>query len=475
MEDVVKNFIRADKISAALEAHSIATIKKQLSLAPVYHLSFPTKDEREEEWRISYLKGSRTKILIARKDVTQVRAAEKARIHELQQAKRLAESANLAKTDFVNRMSHDMRTPLNGIIGSTYLAKEQKNSAATTAYLNDIDIASKFLLSLINDILDIGKIESDKLELHPEPVSVRDIQAYVNAVIEPLVRENNQKFIFDISMTPGYLVLQDKARLPQIFFNLLSNASKFTPDGGTIKFTLKYELLPGKKKMAMHGEVSDTGIGMSEAFQKRMFEPFAQERHADNHPRGGSGLGLTIVQKIINMMKGTIKVTSQPGQGTTFIIDTVNACVSAGQAAGQLQQKVINTTCSFAGKHILVCEDHPLNQKITKGLLAQKGMLVDIAEDGSIGVQKFKMSAPNYYAAILMDIRMPVLDGYAATRAIRALPRQDAATVPIIALSANVFTSDVEKSKKLGMNDYLGKPINPGALYATLAKYFAKA
>jgi signal transduction histidine kinase len=471
MEVAVRNFIRADKVEEAIKAHSIDAIKSNLKEKPIYRLSFPTNDNHEAEWRISYLKGYENVVLLTRKDVTEIRAAERKHLEEMQEAKRAAEAANQAKTDFLNRMSHDMRTPLNGIIGMTYLAKEQMNPSETNAYLKDIDISSKFLLSLINDILDMNKIESGKFEFHYEPVSTQDIQNYIEAVIEPLMKQNGQKFTYHISMPPGYSPLQDKSHMPRVFFNLLSNSAKFTSPEGEIKLDLHYDVLPGNKKMRMHGVVSDTGIGMSDTFQKVMFEPFKQEHRKDRPANsGGSGLGLAIVKKIVDMAHGTIKVESQLGKGTTFIIDVIEDCVpDSTSKAKQVQTPIANC---FDGKHILVCEDHPLNQKIAKILLTEKGMIVDAADDGQIGLDKFQLSGLHYYDAILMDIRMPVMDGYAATKAIRALPREDAATVPIIALSANTFSGDIQKGQKSGMSDYLGKPIEPKVLYATLAKYF---
>jgi len=474
MKASLKSFIREDKLEDAIKAHSIDTIKEHLAVEPIYLLSFPTRDNREEEWRISYLKDAMAKILIARRDVTNIRAEEKSHIQELQHARELADKANNAKTDFLNRMSHDIRTPLNGIIGLTYLAKDQVNSVQTDEYLNDIDVASKFLLSLINDILDMSKIESGKFKFHPEPVDTEAIRSYVTSVIEPLVNEKKQKFIFDVNMPKGYMALQDKTRIPQIFFNLLSNASKFTPINGTIKFLVNYKFLPGNKQMIMHTEVSDTGIGMSEDFQKVMFSSFTQEYNADTNVKSGTGLGLLIVKKIIEMLHGTIKVESKLGCGSKFTVDIITDCIPESDVANMnniRHSEYLRIDETLNKKHILMCEDHPLNQKITRALLEKKGIVVDTAENGKIGLEKFQKSALNYYDAILMDIRMPVLDGYGAANAIRALSRIDASTIPIIALSANTFDSDIKKSLKNGMNDHLGKPIDPKILYATLAKF----
>lgn len=471
MESGMRKFIRADVIAEAIKAHSLKTIQEKLATQAIYWIAFPTRDGRDVAWRISYLQGDPSCVLIARKDVTEIHAAERRHLEEVQKAKLLAEKANNAKTEFLNRMSHDMRTPLNGIIGSVYLAKEKVISDVTASYLNDIYVSSKFLLSLINDTLDISKIESGTMELHPEPIDIKTIKAYLAAVVKPFIASSNQKFVSEISMTPGYLVVEDRMRISRVFFNLLRNASKYTPEGGTIKLIVRYDLLPGTKKMTGHGEVIDTGIGMSKEFQKVMFEPFTQEHRKENNPKNGYGLGLPIVKKIIDTIHGKIRVESEPGQGTRVIIDTVHECISEAENRLNQLKNVKPDGKILRGKHILVCEDHPLNQKIIKALLTDKGMLVDIVENGKLGVNKFFISPLYYYDVILMDIRMPVMDGYTATGEIRALPRGDAAVVPIIALSANAFETDVATSRANGMNDHLSKPIEPDTLYATLTKY----
>ncbi|MCH4158099.1 MAG: response regulator [Acidaminococcaceae bacterium] len=472
VENALHKIIRPDEAAAAIKVSSIKNIQTQLAREKIYWVAFPTKDGQDMAWRFNYLQGDPNCILIARKDVTEIHAVERRHLEEVRKAQRAAEQANNAKTEFLNRMSHDMRTPLNGIIGSVYLAKEKVISKETAAYLDDIDVSSKFLLSLINDTLDISKIESGTMELRPEPISIETIKAYLAAVVKPFIASSNQKFISEISMTPGYLVVTDRMRISRIFFNLLRNASKYTPEGGTIKLIVRYDLVPGTKKMAGHGEIIDNGIGMSKAFQKVMFEPFTQEHRQENKPGNGYGLGLPIVKRIVEAIHGKIRVESEPGKGTRIIIDTVHDCISeADNQAQQLQKAASVDDAKFKGKHILVCEDHPLNQKIIKALLQDKGMYVDLAEDGQRGLQQFIISPLYHYDAILMDIRMPLMDGYEATSQIRALPRGDAAVVPIIALSANAFEHDVAISHASGMNDHLSKPIEPNTLYATLAKY----
>ena len=390
------------------------------------------------------------------------------------QLRREAMVANAAKTDFLSRMSHDIRTPLNGIIGMTYLAKEQKDLSVLGSYLKNIDTSSKFLLGLINDVLDMAKAESGKIELHPEPYGPQDFSDYFTAIIKPLCQEKQQQLVLEIKALPAYIPLMDKLRTNQIVFNLLSNAVKYTPEGGKITVKLHEKLVkPGR--MAIYFSVADTGIGMSADFQKILFEPFSQEGRNDVSTSRGTGLGLAIVKQLVERMGGRIYVHSQLGKGTQFTLECETDCIAASEynkkpaAASRIQGYE-----ALAGKHILVCEDHPLNQHIAKALLERKQMLVTLAEDGKRGLELFAASATGFYACVLMDIRMPVLDGYETTRRLRALPRADAAKVPIIALTADAFSEDIKKCKAAGMTGHIAKPIDPDKMYATILAVVAK-
>jgi len=384
-----------------------------------------------------------------------------------------SKEANRAKSDFLSRMSHDMRTPLNVIIGMTYLAKEQKMTPILVDYLTKIDTSSKFLLSLINDILDMAKVESNKIELHEEPYSCQEFKNYMSAVVQPLIEGKNQSFELKLDIAPGYVPVMDKMRINQIVFNLLSNAVKYTPEGGKISYHCVGKMQPDGK-MHMHIEVSDNGIGMSEAFQKVIFDPFTQERHSDVSTSGGTGLGMAIAKRMLDLMQGTISVRSKLNEGTTFMLDLwfKTEKEKTVEVATKEQQSVAGDIF-LTGRHILLCEDHPLNQEIGRALLEKKGAQVVIAENGEQGVEYFQQSTPYFYDAIMMDIRMPIMNGYDATNAIRKLSRSDAATVPIIAMTADAFADDVEKCLAAGMNAHVAKPISPQVLFATLAKYLS--
>jgi len=377
-----------------------------------------------------------------------------------------ADTANAAKSDFLSRMSHDMRTPLNGIIGMTYLTEKMDLPPAARDNLGKIDTSSKFLLSLVNDILDMSKMENQTIELHPEPYPYEDFCTYLDAVVRPLCREKQQNFILDTNPLPGYTPLVDITRLNRIYFNLLSNAVKYTPEGGTITVEIRELLLPNER-IRFTVTVRDNGIGMSREFQKHLFEPFVQESRDDNSEMRGSGLGLAIVKRTVEAMGGTICVKSEKGKGTEFTVALVSPCVRYAAVIKKEEPPADEYSC-LLGKHVLLCEDHPLNQEIARALLTEKGMLVEIAEDGQKGATLFSQSPLHYFDCILMDLRMPVLDGIGAAQTIRAMTRPDARTVPILAMTADAFSDDIRRCLEAGMNGHIAKPIDPPLLYEAL-------
>ena len=386
----------------------------------------------------------------------------------LAEAKKEAEAANMAKSDFLSRMSHDIRTPLNGIIGMTYFAQRQENPPVTADCLTKIDTSSKFLLGLVNEILDMSKAESGKMELQTEPYYLDDFKGYIDAVIRPLCDGKNQTLTFETDIMGTIVPEMDILRTNQIFFNLLSNAVKYTPEGGTIRVSVGESMLT-ERKVRITASIRDNGVGMSEEFQKVLFDPFTQEHRSDNSEIRGTGLGLAIVKKIIDAMGGTISVNSRTGEGTEFIFNIDCEYIEAENKGRKAQTQNGSAPAEqLRGKHILLCEDHPLNQEIAKTLLEDKGVIVDIAENGEVGVRHFSRSAVFYYDAVLMDIRMPVLDGCEATREIRALGRPDAAVIPIIAMTADAFAEDVRKFLDTGMNGHIAKPIDPDTMYKVL-------
>lgn len=515
-----------------------------------------------------------------------------------ERARKEAEQANEAKQSFLSSMSHDIRTPMNAIIGMTSLAIDNAdNPEQVQNYLRKIALSSKHLLGLINDVLDISKIESGKMTLNVEPVSLREAMDCVVNIVQPQVKAKNQRFNAGAYEILSENVYCDGVRLNQVLINLLGNAVKFTPEMGTVQVTVYQEELPEKPThVRTHFLVSDTGIGMSKEYQKVIFESFSRENNTRVRNTEGSGLGMTITKHIVDAMGGSISVRSEQGQGAEFhvaldlekaaerepdaafpdwkalVVDgdarlcanTVRILESAGiraegcQSTGQAMTRIadggyqlillgenppdingieaaraIRTVCgengpamllltsdwsrmaseareagisgfiskpvfkstlfdalnAFAGtgvgeaggseraddpvlrgKRILLAEDNELNWEVARELLSVLEMELDWAENGQICAAKFEKSPVGYYDAILMDVRMPVMDGYEATTAIRRLEREDA-DIPIIAMTADAFSEDIQKCLECGMNDHLAKPIDIQAVAYKLRKY----
>lgn len=383
----------------------------------------------------------------------------------LEKALKKSEMANQAKTEFLSRMSHDIRTPMNAIIGMTKLAQNEDNSPNMKDYLDNIDSSSKFLLGLINDILDLSKIESGQIILNPEPCDIEDFENAVNNVIRPLMEAKNIEFIFEMQCGATCLVL-DKLRFEQIFFNLLSNAVKFTPEGGKVEFIAEH--LPPKDELyGARFIVRDNGVGMSDEFLNHLFEAFTQEKtyHISNNE--GTGLGLPIVKSLVEAMTGNISVNSAIGKGTEFVIDLYFPEVE--NPPHQIND--IEMKGYLENSNILLVEDNELNILVAKKLLEKKKSIVTILENGEEAVNAFKVSAIGYYDAILMDVRMPIMDGIEATQVIRGMDRVDAKDIPIIAMTADAFSEERKKTLEAGMNAHLSKPIDPKVMYETIERY----
>lgn len=475
-DDLVKNNVPLAEQEIVRQATSIATVKEQLLAKGSYAYTFNQVNEQGELRRkyvyFSYMDGDNSVIAFTVQDITQQYQKEQEQIQELLDAKQKGDEANKAKSDFLSRMSHDIRTPLNGIIGMTYLARKEKDLVRTDMYLDKIDTSSKFLLGLVNDILDMTKIESNKIVLHPEPYPREVFENYIDAVILPLCEGKGQKLVIDMQTVDNVVPLIDSLRNNQIFFNLFSNAVKYTPEGGTITYKLR-EHITENNQLMMEADVIDNGIGIDAQLQKTLFDPFVQGERSDTAANRGTGLGLAIVKSLIELMGGTVSVTSEVGKGSDFHLQAVFDYVPAEEVQKQ-KEETEKAEIDLTNRHILLCEDHPLNQEITKTLLESKGMLVNIASDGVQGVHAFQDSPVGAYDLILMDIRMPVMDGYEATKQIRALPRADARTIPIIAVTADAFGEDVNKCLAAGMNDHLSKPLDPDKMYEVINSYLQK-
>jgi len=404
---------------------------------------------------------------------------EQQRMYDRQLADKLAQEAlqsqlekdrliNESRSEFLSRMSHDLRTPLNAVIGLSGIAMDESLSREQIrGYLGDINRSARHLLSLINDVLDMSKLENGKMVLRPEPYRVSEFLETVRSVIG--VQCEQQKILFEASVDEQFpsCLLVDRLRFNQIYLNLLSNAMKFTPAGGRVSLRLSHEPLEDGK-IRLSSVVEDTGKGMTPEFAAHAFDAFAQEDTTDGEL--GTGLGLTIVKNIVSLMDGTIDLESRLDSGTTVTVRLV--CPTAVQPETPPPDDSFDPAV-LRGRRVLLCEDNHLNQEVASLLLEKAGILVEIAENGKAGVDRFSQSPPNYYDAVLMDVRMPVMDGITATLAIRGLPRADAATVPVIAMTADAYEEDVKRSRASGMNCHLSKPIEPQTLYETLSHFLS--
>lgn len=378
--------------------------------------------------------------------------------------------------NFYSRMSHDMRTPMNGIMGMTKLAETEENVEVLHQYFQKIGESGEYLLHLINDTLDVSKISSGKMTLNKETVSFAEIFENIAEMVQLTALKRDIRFsVEQYNIDKKLYIYTDAVRLKQIFMNLLSNALKYTQAGGTVIFTEKC-IWQDEKTIHCQFTVEDNGVGMSEDYLKNsLFKPFAQEHNAMSDQYTGSGLGLAIVKNLVTLMGGTISVSSYLGEGTTFVIEMDLQKAEPPEIETEVIRKPEDSQAAdiLKDKHILICEDHPLNAEIACKLLKKQGCEVDVAENGKIGVDAIANSPLYFYDAVLMDIRMPVLDGLEATRQIRLMNRQDTGTIPIIAMTANAYAEDMIHSKEAGMNEHLSKPIEPRKLYETLAYQIA--
>ena len=407
--------------------------------------------------------GGEAKCIYAMTDVTQ----EHNDREKIEAAVVVAEQANAAKSSFFSNMSHDMRTPMNGIVGMTAIAKRSLDDRERVLdCLNKIDISSRHLLNLINDVLDMSKIESGKLALINEPFDLVELLHGLEAVLRPQCESKRQALTFATDIRHPKL-LGDTLRLNQIFMNLLSNAMKFTPEGGTISFTaLERECHVNSVTLCFI--VTDSGIGIDSEAQKNIFTPFERVSNTAVHQIEGTGLGLAITRNLIAAMGGQITLKSSLGCGSTFMVDLGLPLMEGGVLGSSASEDIVMDEASFAGRRFLLAEDNALNQEIAVELLSAYGAEVDTSDDGKQALKKFAASVSDYYDAILMDIQMPVMNGYEAARAIRACGHPQAECIPIIAMTANVFAEDVIAAKNAGMDAHIAKPIDMKLLYQVL-------
>ena len=467
--------LAADETAA--EKFSLPVILSRLAEKPQgYEFTLPylANDGSEKNKQINVLWGDEGHhtICLVRCDVTDIISAEKNSRSVLQNALDLAQEANRAKTDFLSAMSHDIRTPMNAIIGMTDLALDDlDNRQHLSEYLDIIKSSSSHLLTLINDILDMSRIEKGKLKLARTSFNLSvEIDRFCSRY-QLLMDKNSLNFLHNAELLHCNCI-GDTAQLQRIWDNLVSNACKFTPPGGTVTFSA-CELPSDNERLGWYKfTISDTGIGIDSESLQHLFDPFFRSSDVISKHIEGSGLGLAIVKNIVDYKGGTISVTSRQGEGTTF---TVTLPLHFDTAAEHPVEKPTHTFGSadfdFSGKSLLLAEDHPINQKVAELILEKTGAAVTIVENGLQCTELFTGSAKGRFDAILMDIQMPVMNGYEAAQAIRSSTHPQSVTIPIIAMTANAFAEDIKNALSAGMNAHIAKPIDPQKLYETLAAY----
>ena len=390
-------------------------------------------------------------------------AVEREKIHAVE--------SSLAKSQFLFNMSHDIRTPMNAIIGYTHLAMKELDPAVMQDYLGKIDTSSQHLLSLINDILEMSRIESGKIELELMPVDLRAVFNGMRDLFSEQMRQKEMDFQVHTGQVKNPYVWCDRKNLNRVLLNILSNAYKFTPEHGTVTASLWEVGLGENGYGAYEIRVQDSGIGMSREFSERMFNPFERERTSTASGVQGTGLGLAITKRIVDLMGGTIEVLTSPGAGTEIIIRLKFKLAEPSEVAEDERADTPapgRPEVDFTKKRLLLVEDNAINMEIANMILTQAGFMTDMAENGQIAVDKVAASEPGFYDAILMDIQMPVMNGYEATRAIRALDNPKLASIPILAMTANAFKEDENAAREAGMQDHIAKPIDVARLMQAL-------
>lgn len=382
---------------------------------------------------------------------------------KLQEVAYLANKANNAKSEFLSRMSHDIRTPMNGIIGMTAIAKNHVGEPEKVAdCLEKISSTSDHLLSLINDVLDMSRIEKGKIDILPAPIHMEQLLNSCSNIIESQSIIENIKFIKKFNIT-SELVMADELHLKQILINVLGNALKFTSAGGYISFEV-FEKTIEEKKSRFTFIIEDSGIGMSESFVEHIFDPFVQEKQDARTEYNGSGLGMSIVKKLVDLMHGTILIESKKNIGSRFTI-TLDFEIYEDEILSAEKQSELEI---LSGMRVLIAEDNAINMEIARTMLEVVGVESVTAENGQIAFEKYMNAEEGYFEAILMDVMMPVLDGLEATKKIRNSQRKDALTIPIIGMTANAYNEDKEKALDVGMNVHLIKPIEVQKVYEAL-------
>ena len=472
----IAEYLRKVAVSEHLEEDickmQVPAIVKHLEKEPLYIQEVDVREAdgsiRRKMLRYAYMDRQIGSIIKSCTDIEDIVKEEKKKQEQLEEALEEAERANGAKSEFLAHMSHDIRTPMNAIIGMTSIAKEECKDEKILEYLEKIEGSGQFLLGLINDILDISKIESGNLKLNPHIVHLEEFDSAIDTSIRPLMEEKKIEFQYDMHCGVD-CIYTDSVRFNQIFFNILSNAAKYTPEGGKVIFTA--ESLRREQDIEwVRFVVQDTGVGMSQEFLSHAFEAFVQESNRELAQQWqGTGLGLSIVKKLVGMMEGEIHINSEIGKGTEVVIDLP---LTIAKPEGEHKKPVTEEQPQdLKDRRVLLVEDNEINTFVARRILENQGAIVEHTENGKEAVDAVVGNPEGYYEVIIMDIRMPVMNGLEATAAIRKLERSDAGSIPIIAMTANAYDEDMRQSLEAGMNAHLAKPIDPQVFLDTIRKY----
>ncbi len=387
----------------------------------------------------------------------------------LREAIEQANRAGKAKSRFLANLSHEIRTPMNAIIGMTQIAQRSSDSEEIDRCIRQVGLSSKHLLGLINDVLDISKIEDGKLRLVESPFRLRVMIESVFAGLLPLARDKSQSLTVEYREVDDPRLSGDEIRLSQVLINLLGNAIKFTPENGRVRLEIS-EFSRDEDSLTLHFAITDSGIGITPEFMERLFTPFEQADNGISRRQGGTGLGLAISQYLVELMGGRIRAESVLGEGTCFSFSIRFVIDRSEEQPAAAEKETAGDVPDFSGRTVLVVDDVKINRVIISSFLQGTKMIVEEAENGAEALKKVVASPPGHYSLIFMDMQMPVMDGCTATRAIRSSGHQDAASLPIIAMTANVFKEDVQAVFAAGMNGHIGKPVDFQLILDTIRK-----
>ena len=462
IKDFVDMWVHPDDQERVLTALNAEHIRNTLANGPSFIVNFKCifdNDTQYMQLRIVDVKnnGHVSQIVLGSRNISAELKQEMQQKILLENALRESKLAHVAKNTFLSNVSHDMRTPLNALFGYLQLAKKDlSDREALERSLDKVQAAGKQLLDLVDKVLEISYLESQDFVLKEEPCNLKDISTEIFQEKLPAAQKKSIQMAIEFRNVVHADVFTDKDQLKQVLVNLLSNAIQYTGNGGKIAFEIAEDAPTSSEYAAFHFTVRDTGIGIAEESLKKIYEPFERENNSTQSGVFGSGLGLTIAKQVIDSMGGTITAESKKGVGSTFTVN-LSFKLSGKEAVSDSTEDVEDF---LKGKKVLLVEDNELNLEIATELLEDLGLIVDSAENGKIAVEKVKSSQPHEYAFVLMDIQMPIMDGWQATEGIRNLEDPVLANIPIIALSANAFDSDKRMSAKSGMNAHLNKPIN---------------